>query len=184
MQGLRFMEAKLWIRYRGAPSGVVQALKAAVRSNDREVTAEVHTIEQNVKTSLTPILIASWAASIIASLALAVAAIGLYGIVSFTVNRRLHEMGVRMALGARGIDLTRAVFAQLPRSVGLGLAAGMLGAVGLATLIRTVLYGITPFDPATLVLVACLLMLVGILASWVPLRRAIRVDPATVLRSD
>jgi predicted permease len=184
MQGLRFMEAKLWIRYRGAPSGVVKALKAAVRSNDREVTAEVHTIEQNVKTALTPILIASWAASIIASLALAVAAIGLYGIVSFTVNRRLREMGVRMALGARGIDVTRAVFAQLPRSVGIGLAAGMLGAMGLATLIRTVLYGITPFDPAALLLVTCLLTLVGILASWVPVRRAIRVDPASVLRSD
>ncbi|HKD06095.1 MAG TPA: ABC transporter permease [Bryobacteraceae bacterium] len=184
MQGLRFMEAKLWIRYRGAPAGVVRALKAAVQSNDREVTVEVHTIEQNVKTALTPVLIASWAGSIIAALALTVAAIGLYGLVSFTANRRLREMGVRMALGARSIDVTRAVFAQLPRSVGIGLAAGMVGAMGLATLIRAVLYDITPFDPAALLVVACLLMLVGVVASWVPVRRALRVDPASVLRSD
>ena len=74
-----------------------------------------------------------------ASLALAVAAIGLYGIVSFAVNRRLREVGIRMALGARGIDVMRTVFAQLPASVGVGLVAGMAGAVGLATLIRAML---------------------------------------------
>jgi putative ABC transport system permease protein len=184
MQGLRFMEAKLWIRYRGAPAGVIRALKADVKANDPEVTAEIHTIEQNVKLALTPVLIASWAASMIASLALAVAAIGLYGIISFAVNRRLREMGVRMALGARGIDVTRAIFAQLTGSIGIGLAAGMAGAVTLATLIRAMLYDVSPLDPAALLSVAGLLTLVGVLASWVPARRAVRVDPASVLRSD
>ena len=103
MQGLRFMEAKLWIRYRGAPSAVIRALKAEVKANDPEVTPGLHTIEENVRTALTPVLIASWAASVMASLALAVTAIGLYGMVSFAVNRRLREMGIRMALGARGM---------------------------------------------------------------------------------
>jgi len=184
MQGLRYMEAKLWIRYRGAPSGVVRALKSAVTTIDPEVTTGIRTIEENTKTALTPVVIASWTASIIAFLALAVAAIGLYGIVSFSVNRRLREMGVRMALGARGIDVIRAVFAQLPRSLGVGLAAGMAGAVALAKLIRAMLYDISPFDPVALLLVTGLLMVVGIFACWVPARRAARVDPASVLRSD
>jgi predicted permease len=184
MQGIRYMEAKLWIRYRGAPSGVIRALKSAVAASDPEVTTGIRTIEENTKTALTPVVIASWTASIIAFLALAVAAVGLYGIVSFSVNRRLREMGVRMALGARSIDVTRAVFAQLPRSLGVGLAAGMLGALALAKLIRAILYDVSPFDPVALLPVTGLLMGVGILACWIPARRAARVDPASVLRTD
>jgi len=184
MQGLRFLEAKLWIRYQGSLAGVIKALKAAVNENDPGVSATLHTIEENVNTALTPIFIASWAASVLAILALAVAAIGLYGIVSFAVNRRLREMGIRMALGARGIDLMRSIFARLPASLGLGLAAGMMGAIGLGALIRALLYDVSPVDPATLLSVAGLLLAVGILASWFPARRAARVDPATVLRND
>jgi predicted permease len=184
LQGLRFMEAKLWIRYRSAPAAVIRALKAAVNATDPEVTPGLHTIEENVKTALTPVLIASWAASFMALLALAVAAIGLYGIVSFAVNRRLREMGIRMALGARGFDLMRAIFARLPASLGIGLVAGMAGAVGLGTLIRAMLYDVSPVDPAALLSVAGLLILVGAFASWLPARRAVRVDPASVLRNE
>jgi predicted permease len=184
MQGLRFMEARLWIRYRGSPAAVSRALRTAVQASDPEVTPGLHTIEENVKTALAPVLIASWAASIAGGLALAIAAIGLYGIISFAVNRRLREMGIRMALGARARDVMRAVFAQLPGSVGAGLLAGVAGAVGLGTLLRSVLYGISPMDPAALLGVAGLLLMVAVAAMWVPTRRAVRVDPASVLRNE
>jgi predicted permease len=184
MRGLRFMEAKLWVRYRGQPGPVTQALRAAVQAADSEVTPSVHTIEDNVKTALMPVLIASWAASALGLLALLVAAIGLYGVISFAVNRRLHEMGVRMALGARRADLLRLVFSQLPGAVGVGAAIGMAAAVGMAYLIRSMFYGISPLDPAALLSVVGVMVLVCLAASWIPARRAAGVDPASVLRSE
>ena len=184
MQGLRFMEAKLWIRYQGDASGLIRARKAGVKANDPEVTVGLHTMEENVKTALTPVLVASWAGSVMASLALAVAAIGLYGIVSFAVNRRLREVVFAWRSVPAASTWMRTVFAQLPASVGVGLMAGMAGAVGLATLIRSMLYDISPMDPTALLSVAGVLIVVGLLASWVPARRAVRVDPASVLRNE
>src|SRR5262249_36791693 len=100
------------------------------------------------------------------------------------VNSRLREMGVRMALGASPSDLVRLVFGQLPAPVGIGSAIGLAMAIGLAHLIRALLYGVSPFDPASLTLVVTLLALVSLAASWVPARRASQVDPAAVLRND
>jgi ABC-type antimicrobial peptide transport system permease subunit len=93
-------------------------------------------------------------------------------------------MGVRMALGATGADLLRLVFGQLPKSVGVGSLFGTAAAIAVAWLIRSMFYGVSPFDPAALISVMLMLAAVSVAASWIPARRAASIDPASVLRND
>jgi ABC-type antimicrobial peptide transport system permease subunit len=122
-------------------------------------------------------LLAAFAAS-----ALVMAAAGMYGVVSYAVTRRTRELGVRVALGATARDVLRLVVGRSGRLVATGLALGALGALWGTRALRGMLYGVTPTDPAVLAGVAALLALVALAASWVPGRRATRVDPAATLR--
>ena len=178
------MESKLWIRHRGSASAAEQTLRVAVAREDSDVTVTVHRAEDDVAMAMLPVRIASWAASALGMLALVVAAIGLYGVVAFAVNRRLREIGIRMALGASTGDLLRLVCGQLPGPVGIGSMVGLGAAIAFGHLIRSMLYGISPFDPVALGAVVAVLALAALAASWIPARRAARVDPALVLRND
>jgi ABC-type antimicrobial peptide transport system permease subunit len=118
------------------------------------------------------------------ALALLVAAIGVYSVVSYAVSQRVHEMGVRIALGAGVADILRLVARESITTVGLGVALGIVAALGLGRLVASLLYGISERDPVVLAASALVLCLVGVAASLVPAWRAARVDPVTALRAD
>jgi predicted permease len=117
-----------------------------------------------------------------AFLALLLACIGLYGVLSYTVARRTHEIGVRMAMGARPDDLMRLVIGDGSRVVAAGLAAGVAAAIGVGRLVTSLLAGVSASDPLTLVTVGVALASVALIASYVPARRAARIDPIAALR--
>jgi putative ABC transport system permease protein len=119
-----------------------------------------------------------------AALALVLAAIGIYGVMSYSVTRRRREIGVRLALGARAAQVRRAVLRDGMLLAVTGLAVGLLGAALLTRAARSVLYAVSPFDPLTYAAVAAALAAVAALASWVPARRASTLEPSEVLRSE
>jgi putative ABC transport system permease protein len=116
--------------------------------------------------------------------ALLLAAIGLYGVLSYTVAQRTHEMGVRLALGAEAGDVVRLVIRHGMRLLTAGLAIGLAGAVALTGVIEGLLFGVSPTDPRAHLIVVAVLALVGFAACWIPARRAARVDPIIALRYD
>jgi putative ABC transport system permease protein len=121
---------------------------------------------------------------VFAGVALALAAIGIYGVVAYAVDQRRGEIGIRMALGARAGDVRRLILREGARLYGLGLVLGLLGAWLLTHLLVSLLYGVTPHDPLTMAAVAALLALVATLACLVPAQRATRVDPMVALRTE
>jgi ABC-type antimicrobial peptide transport system permease subunit len=114
--------------------------------------------------------------------ALVLAALGLYAVVAFAVGERTREIGIRIALGARGSGIVWTVIRGMMLTVAAGVAVGLLAAVGAAQVMSSVLFDVSPTDPATLFVVSVVLALVAIVAACVPAMRAMRVDPATVLR--
>jgi putative ABC transport system permease protein len=113
--------------------------------------------------------------------------VGLYGVMSYTVSRRSHEMGIRMALGATGNEIRRMVLAQSGKLIGMGLALGIAAALVLAEItpaLGTLLYGVKPRDPATFAWVAVILAATALMASLLPADRATRVDPIAALRRE
>jgi len=121
--------------------------------------------------------------AIFAGTALLLASIGLYGVMSYAVSQRTHELGVRMALGARREDVLGLVLGGALRLIGIGLLIGVPAALGLSQLLRGALYGVSATDPLTFILIPAVLASVALAATYVPARRATRVDPATALRS-
>jgi len=119
-----------------------------------------------------------------AVVALALAAIGIYGVMSFAVAQRTHEIGLRMALGAQRANVVGSVVrsALLTALVGLGL--GLAGSLALSQLLASSLFGVQPTDPATLAVVSAVVLVVALLASYVPARRAADVDPVSALRTE
>jgi putative ABC transport system permease protein len=120
--------------------------------------------------------------SIFGSIGLILVTIGVYSVLAYTAARRTHEMGIRMALGAEGRDVLRLVIGMGLRLVALGVVIGVVASLLLARVIATQLWGVSAYDPVTLSAVAVLLLITGLLACWVPARRAARVDPLVALR--
>jgi len=122
--------------------------------------------------------------STFAAVALVLAAVGIYGVISYAVSRRTHEIGVRMALGASPATVVRLIIGQGMRVVGAGVITGLAGALLATRLMTSVVYGVRVTDPLTYVGVAALLTGVAMLASYIPARRATRIDPLIAMRSD
>ena len=116
--------------------------------------------------------------------ALLLAAVGIYGVMSYAVVRRTHELGVRVALGASRQEIVGLVLRQGMRPAVIGMAAGLLGAFALTRFLASLLYGVRPADPATLVAVTFLLGGIALLACYLPARRATSIDPTVALRSE
>ena len=162
---------------------ILPALKNAIGSVDRDQPVfEVRTMDQIIAEITSAQRIASWALDVFAFLALALAAIGIYGVTSYTVSQRVHEVGIRMALGARPADVMTLVLGQGLELVLLGVGTGVLASFALTRLMSGLLYGVSATDPLTFVGVAILLTLVALAACYIPARRAMRVDPMVALR--
>jgi putative ABC transport system permease protein len=119
-----------------------------------------------------------------AAAALALAAIGIYGVVAFSVTRRTQEIGIRMSLGAQRGNVLRLILGEGARMAGFGVVIGIGASLAITRLTATLLYGISATDPLTFVSVAVLLSVVTLLASYIPARRAMRVDPMIALRNE
>ena len=119
-----------------------------------------------------------------ALLALVLSTVGTYGLASYLATERTQEIGVRMALGAQRRDIVQALFGSVGRVAGLGIALGLLASLGVARLVASLLFNVSPADPVTLVGGAVLLALVTLTASYIPARRALRVDPVVALRRE
>ena len=120
--------------------------------------------------------------TIFAAIGLVLVTIGVYSVIAYTTSRQTHEIGIRMALGARRADVLKLVIRTGARPVVLGLAIGLLVSLALSRVIASQLWGISPYDPATLATVVVVLLVTGLVACWVPARRATRVDPLVALR--
>jgi len=148
---------------------------------DQPVT-HLMTMSQNISNSVGSERLRSVLLVVFAAVGFALALVGVYGVISYSVARRIQEIGVRMALGASPQDVLRMVIGQGLLPVALGIAIGAAGAFGLTRLVASQLYGVKPRDPATFLGATALIFLVALMACWIPARRAMRVDPIVALR--
>jgi predicted permease len=160
------------------------AARRAVRELDPTLPVQVRPIEEVFARALADRRYALLLAAAFGASALALAITGLYGVVAYVAAERRRELGVRVALGARGADVRRLVLGRGLAPAAYGLAAGLLGALAGGRLLAAHLYGVRPADPATFVAVALALGAAAAAAAWAPARRAARTDPAAVLRAD
>jgi ABC-type antimicrobial peptide transport system permease subunit len=159
--------------------------RAALASVDPQLPlTKLRTMDDRLSGSLTQPRVSMAVLALFALLALVLAAIGIYGVLSYAIARRTREIGIRIALGAQPGDVRRLVIGEGMRPVVAGVALGVAGALALTRLMRSLLYGVSPSDPVTLGVVAILLTTVALMAAWLPARRATRVDALEALRSE
>ncbi len=171
------------LRVQGDPAGLVPAIRKEVQAIDPEQPiAAVRTMDELVNRSTATPRYRTTLLGLFAALAMVLAATGIYGVMSYSVLQRTHEIGVRMALGARHGDVLRLVVGQGMFLVVVGLAIGLVAAFLLTQLMASLLFGVTAKDPLTFVAVAGLLAVVAFIACYIPARRATKVDPLTALR--
>jgi ABC-type antimicrobial peptide transport system permease subunit len=150
--------------------------------DSRQVIYGVQTMDEVLAGSFAPRKLSMILLGVLAALALILSCVGIYGVISYVVSQRTHEIGVRMALGAQRKDVMRLVLGEGARMALVGVAAGVAAALGLTRLMANELFGITAQDPLTFAAVAIVLTLVALLACYLPARRAVRVDPMVALR--
>jgi putative ABC transport system permease protein len=175
----------LVIRTRGQTGEIAAALRAAVASVDPDQpVSTVRTLTSIVSATTAQPRFYGALLSLFAAVAMLLSAIGLYGVISYAVNRRAREIGIRIALGATSKDILRLVAGQGARPMLFGLAAGLAGAYFAARLLASRLFEVMPHDATVFTLVSIGLVAVAVTACWAPARRAVRVDPATCLRQE
>jgi predicted permease len=173
------------VRTHGDPRTAAPAVHEAIHAVYRQaLILNTSTVEDTLGDLSAQRRFQTWLLTVFAAIALALAAIGTYGVVYFAVAHRTREIGIRMALGARGSDVVRLVMGQGMIAAFLGTATGLLGALWLTRIMRHLLYRVSPGDPVTFGAVAGLLTAVALVACWFPARRAVRVDPLAALRDE
>jgi predicted permease len=171
------------LRTEGDPTRVMGFVRRAVAEIDpREVVYNVQTMNDVVSNSFAARRLSMFLLGVFAALALVLACVGIYGVISYLVGQRTHEIGVRMALGAERTDVLRLVLGHGARMALIGVAIGMGAALGLTRLMANQLFGVSAHDPLTFAGVALLLIIVAVAACYIPARRAMRVDPMIALR--
>ncbi|HVP45453.1 MAG TPA: ABC transporter permease [Bryobacteraceae bacterium] len=171
------------IRTSGDPRTLVAAVQHEFLAVDNELpVARVRTMQQVIQNSTARQSFNMLLLTIFAVIALLLAAIGVYGVMSYSVEQRTHEIGIRAALGARLPDLLRLVLSQGMRLAGIGLLIGVAASFALTRLMSGLLYGVKATDPATYVIVAAVLAGVAFIATYIPARRAAKIDPVIALR--
>jgi len=173
------------LRTEGDPTAVMSSVRRAVAEIDsREVVYNVQTMNEVVSNSFAARRLSMMLLGVFAALALALACVGIYGVISYLVGQRTHEIGVRMALGAQRRDVLRLVIGHGTRMALIGVAIGIASALGLTRLMANQLFGVSAHDPLTFAGVGMLLVIVAVAACYVPARRAMRVDPMIALRHE
>jgi predicted permease len=178
-------EAAFALRTMSAPGAMAASLRQVAQEVDPTIRVrDVRSLNDVVNASLRQERVLAQLGGFLSLFALALACLGLYGVLSFSVAQRTREIGVRMALGAQRKDMLSLVVGRGLKLVLLGLALGLVAALAVTRFVSSLLYGVTATDPVTFVGVSLLLLLVAGLASWLPARRATKLDPMTVLRHE
>ena len=173
------------LRVRGAPGAVVAAVRQAINTVEPgDVVYDVKGLDEVLAGSVAPRRLTMILLGAFAALALILACIGLYGVISYLVNQRTHEIGIRIALGAQRMEVIRLVLDDGLRMALAGAAVGIFASLTLARFMTAELFGVTAHDPLTFGAVALVLLVVAVAACYVPATRATRVDPATALRAN
>ena len=175
----------LAVRTAGEPAAVVGAVSRVIREHDPNLAvADVQTLDQVIEKSVAQRRLTMLILGIFACAAMVLAAVGIYGVIAYSVTQRTQEIGIRLALGAQRSDVLRMVMRQSAVLALTGIAIGAVGALALTRLMTDLLFEVKPFDPLTFVAVSGVLAAIAMLASFVPGRRATRVDPVVALRAE
>jgi len=173
----------LVIRTQGDPANLAAAVRQEVKALDPDQpVAAVKTMDEWLATAVSGPRYRTSLLALFAFVALVLASTGIYGVMSYSVTQRTHEIGVRMALGAGRIDVLKLVVRQGMVMVGIGVLIGLVGAFALTRVMASLLFEVTPKDPLTFTAVAVFLTLVAFVACYIPARRATKVDPLVALR--
>jgi len=175
----------LVVRTHGTPSGVVTAVTNAIHQVGPDVPVlNVFSMDDLISTSLSPQRLNVLLLGVFAALALLLAAIGIYSVLSYSVRRRVREIGIRMALGAQIRDVLKMVIVEGMRPAVIGLGLGLIGAAIVGRFLSTLIFGVRPTDPLTFVGVSVLLTAIALIASVIPAYRATRIEPMKALRDE
>ncbi|MGH9847265.1 MAG: ABC transporter permease, partial [Blastocatellia bacterium] len=173
------------LRTRGDPLAVAAAARNVIQTLDpQQPIADVRTLESMLGNSIARQRFNTLLLTVFALIALALSAIGIYGVTAYAVAERTHEIGIRMALGAAAGDVLKLIVGRGMKLVLPGVAIGLAAAFALTRLMKTLLFGVSATDPATFGAIALVLTLVALVACWIPARRATKVDPMVALRRD
>jgi predicted permease len=172
-----------WIvRTNARPEALARSLQTALEQATGLPVSNVRTMDEIVRRSITRERFGMWLTTVFSAIALVLAAIGIYGLISYSVEQRTVEIGIRLALGAEAAKVKRMIMWQGLRLALVGLAAGLFVALGVTRLIARILFGVRAWDPATFAIVAIVVLIVALLAAWLPARRASRIAPIVALR--
>ena len=179
---LRFVS---FVARTATPASVVEGIREEIRRAAPDLPIEsTVTMDEAVAASVAPPRFRMLLLVLFAMTATLIATCGIYGLMAYAVTQRRREIGVRMALGAERRDVLRLVLTRALRIVVAGLTVGLVGAAGVTRVLQTFLFGVTPTDPIAFTIVTLLLMAVGLMAAWLPARRATRIDPCAALRAE
>jgi len=175
--------ASIVVRSRGEPTQATSTVLGALKQVDPLLPAyRIMSMDANIQQSYWQQSLYGKMFGAFAAIALVLAAVGVYGVISYAVSQRTQEIGVRVALGAQRVDVLRLIVGQGALLGGLGIAIGLIGALGVTRFLRTMLFGVSPFDPTSFAGVSAVLTAIALLASYIPARRAAKVDPVEALR--
>jgi putative ABC transport system permease protein len=182
---LAIRNTAIMVRVTGSPSRFMPAIRQAIRASDPSMPVfQVQTMEAARQIRYWQFKLFGWMFSAFGAVALFLAAVGVYGVISYGVSQRTQEIGVRVALGAQRRDVLRLVMGQGARLAGIGVAAGVVSGLGVTRVLQSQLFEVSPSDPLTYVSISVFLTGIAMIASWVPARRATSVDPLVALRAE
>jgi putative ABC transport system permease protein len=164
------------------PSSLRANVRSVVHNLNPNVPVQIKTISEQIEQAIAPEQTMAVLLGVFGGVALLLASVGIYGVVSYAVAQRTHEIGIRMALGARSTDVLSLVVREGMAMAIVGLAIGLLAALALTRLIGSLLFGLTPTDPPTFIMVTIGLLFIALIACYIPASRATRIDPLEALR--